>query len=558
MLTQGLHSSRSVSFLLVLTFVFLPSTFFSQTVEREKEDLDARNAYLLQRYTGGGELPSVAERVRAIVKMNADENNRRKVAANAGVVLDPTWKAIGPRPTVHTSVAGGDIQVLSDATSGHVEAVAVDPRNRDVVYAGAATGGVWKTVDAGVNWTPLTDFQPSIATGSIALDPTNPDIVYVGTGDSSFSLGSLSGAGVLKSTDAGQTWQVIGADAFHMSTATSGLGAPGISVSPDGKRILVAMNSNLGDVSGGIFLSTDGGATWTRTLAGIRASDVQFATNTVAYAGASLAVNSNSGVYKSTDGGSTWSFLQSLGALIPHPARTRVSVSTLNPQTVYAVLADGNDSNVLGGMFRSSDAGVTWQPITVPNFCGPQCGWDMVVSVSPVDPNIVWVGGAAGLDSLLRSSDGGLTWTRANNNIHVDHHALTFSTDGTRLYGGNDGGIYSTEDVQTGTVVWKNLNGTIQVTQFYAGLGLHPTDPDLAIGGTQDNGTSFYSGSLNWTFIYGGDTGAGVISATDPSTLYLANASTIVKTTQPSSAFAFGAATIADNAPWASMLVGDP
>ena len=112
MLTQGLHSSRSVSILLVLTFVFLPSTFFSQTVEQEKEDLDARNAYLLQRYTGGGELPSVAERVRAIVKMNADENNRRKVAANAGVVLDPTWKEIGPRPTVHTSVAGGDIQKM--------------------------------------------------------------------------------------------------------------------------------------------------------------------------------------------------------------------------------------------------------------------------------------------------------------------------------------------------------------------------------------------------------------------------------------------------------------
>ena len=106
-----------------------------------------------------------------------------------------SWTPIGPQPTS----AGTNF-----VTSGRVNSIAIDPRNNNIVYAGAAEGGVWKSTDGGATWKPLTDAQPSMANGAIALDPSNPDTVYVGTGEENFAIDSYYGAGILKSTDAGR------------------------------------------------------------------------------------------------------------------------------------------------------------------------------------------------------------------------------------------------------------------------------------------------------------------------------------------------------------------
>src|SRR6202011_6164713 len=138
-------------------------------------------------------------------------------------------------------------------TAGRVNAIAIDPRDNNVVYIGAAEGGVWKTTDGGINWTPLTDSQPSLATGSIAIDPTNPDTVYVGTGEENFAGDSYYGAGILKSTDGGATWTNIVGPFLRDRIAA-------LAVSPSVAGLIVCAAQS------GLWRSTDAGATWARVL----------------------------------------------------------------------------------------------------------------------------------------------------------------------------------------------------------------------------------------------------------------------------------------------------
>src|SRR6266436_8629786 len=128
---------------------------------------------------------------------NADDSSE----ASSAAISSTRWTLIGPEPT--------DTAYNVPITAGRVAALAVDPSNANVVYAGAAGGGVWKTTDGGVHWTPLTDAQPSLAVGSIAIDPLNHSIIYVGTGEENFSGDSYYGAGILKSTNAGSSWTQI-------------------------------------------------------------------------------------------------------------------------------------------------------------------------------------------------------------------------------------------------------------------------------------------------------------------------------------------------------------
>src|SRR6266567_325762 len=149
----------------------------------------------------GNAIPSGA-RIAALREMERMIARERKLRPHDAA---PGWTLIGPRPTnvVAENGPGGN---GSPYSAGRVAALAVDPRNANVAYMGASGGGVWKTTDGGQNWTPLTDDQASLSTGSIALAPSNPDIVYVGTGEQNNSGDSYYGAGVLKSTDGGATW----------------------------------------------------------------------------------------------------------------------------------------------------------------------------------------------------------------------------------------------------------------------------------------------------------------------------------------------------------------
>ena len=212
------------------------------------------------------------------------------------------WTLIGPQPLVspNTSPNGGPSQ-----HSGWINAVAVDPRNANVVYLGANGGGVWKTTDGGQTWTPLTDNQPSLEIGALALDPTNPDIVYAGTTFSNAFFGNM-GAGILKSSDGGSTWTVLpgplptgpGLEAYVQWLA----------VSPSNGNVVLAVDASTQGAA--VYRSADGGNTWKQVLAssGVYSGQVVFdpSNGNIAYA-------TLGGVYKSTDGGNTWASANGTG-----------------------------------------------------------------------------------------------------------------------------------------------------------------------------------------------------------------------------------------------------
>ena len=472
--------------------------------------------------------------------------------------------------------------------SGRVTALAVDPRDAtgNTVYLGAAEGGVWVTTNGGQSWTPLTDSQPSLAIGSIALDPTtNPTTVYVGTGEENFSVDSYYGAGVLKSANGGQTWTQDSTftPPSGVNPVASGPFIGALAVNPkQPSTVLAAVETT--DIFGvsttvhsGIWQSTDFGAHWTRVLpAGqtttpfAAATDVLFdpsdATGQTAYAAlgsfpgdannTSCSAPPCNGVFKSTNAGATWSRLTAVDQFAGTSGFGRISlaigppVSSGTPGVLLVAIAEasGFSKNLLG-LFETNDGGSTWkQLINAPNFCGGntpdvgQCFYDIVVRIGPTNQNLIYAGGnnsfGGTASALTVSTDGGLTWspdlyagggiafpgTNPNGQLHTDTHAIAFSSDGTKMYVGNDGGAWLTTNVgATAGVNWTDLNTTLNITQFYPGISIFPGNPNLGFGGTQDNGTQAYKGNVEWQGFICGDGAYTTIAAAQPtSTLYAA------------------------------------
>ena len=450
------------------------------------------------------------------------------------------WVNIGPSP-----VLGGQIGV-QDGTrpmSGRITALAADPTDTNHWLAGAAEGGVWETRDAGTHWTPKTDAQASLAMGALAFAPNNSAVIYAGTGGGYFSSDSHAGAGLLKSSDGGVTWQLLATNtfasisftrlrvnqtnaAFVMAAAARGF------FGRDGEYPPVLPTR-------GIFSSSNGGTSWSLRLAGEATGlEVDPGNFRHQYAGLGEIFGSTAnGVYRSTDGGNTWSPLTgpwtgAFGGI----GRVEIALAPSNPNVVYVSIQDaldgtGNDGGLLG-LWQTTNA---WD--TSPNWINipvaatddgsgvlGYCGWDPaysqavnacwvthILTVDPANPNILYAGGVP-----LWKFDG-TTWTEVSmivsdpqHGIKVDQHALAWA--GNRLLVGNDGGVWSTTD---GGSTWNDHNSTLVTLQFYE-AALHPTRPNFAIAGSQDQGTTVWTGSNAWPLLFGGDGASTAVSSTAP------------------------------------------
>jgi photosystem II stability/assembly factor-like uncharacterized protein len=449
----------------------------------------------------------------------------RMLALEAGEFTPrASWKLIGPQPI--------STPYTDPIVAGRVSALAVDPAHSDVVYLGAAMGGLWKTTNGGSLWTPLSDGQPSIAIGSIAIDPSNADIVYAGTGEENFSGDSYYGAGILKSADGGKSWTQycgpfcgpLGKDGYYGGGARIG----GIAIDPADNQVLLAAAALSG--KDGIYRSSDGGQTWARVLPGNPGTAVLFDPgdgNTAYAAIGNIFAGGVTGVYKSTDAGQSWSPDNGSGAdslPLGDAARIALAMAPQNHRTLFAGVASRSSGSLLG-LFKTTDGGAHWtQLAATPDYCSPQCSYDNAIAVDPKDSNVVFAGGAFST-TLVRSLDGGTTWSvlqsaQHGGFLHADIHALTFSADGKVLYLGNDGGAYSTTQIKKSLPSYDGLNQTLAITQFYPGLSIAPSSPLTAIGGTQDNGTDIYSGQLAWEDVTCGDGGYTAIDFANPSTMY--------------------------------------
>ena len=436
-----------------------------------------------------------------------------------------TWTSIGPSPLNSNGVNGPAGNV-----SGRITAIAAHPTDANTIYVAPAGGGVWKTTDGGTTWNSLTDTQKTLSMGAIAISKTNPLIIYAGTGEANNSQDSNFGRGILVSTDGGATW-TLSTGPFNTFDR---LATAQIAVDPTNANVAYAAmgdfaNNGLCCSNTGIYKTTDGGTSWTNTTATIdstfpwSAIVVDPTTPATLYAahGDNQGSDGANGVYKSTNSGSTWTLLSNA----PNgtsTGRIAIALAHSNSQVLYVTVANPSTGSLLK-IVRSDDGGSTFTDLTsgTPNYMTFQGWYDQTVIVDPTNSAIVYVAGSAGTNSILRSTNSGANWTDISNigvavQPHADHHGIDFDANG-KLLDGDDGGIYRLNDPTVPT--WNDLNGNLTTIQF-TGIGLHPTNASIVIGGSQDNGTELYTGNSVWTATDSGDGGYAKFSPTNGSRAY--------------------------------------
>ncbi|MEP7289996.1 MAG: hypothetical protein ABI947_29975 [Chloroflexota bacterium] len=504
-------------------------------------DHRGQDEYWGQRLKGVTPQMLVAARAKAATFPQASQlpaSNRVSAASPSGPSINQppantAWHLIGPSPI---SAGGGNNY------AGRIASLAVDTTTTGVVYAGTAGGGVWKTTNNGTLWSPVTDFQASLAIGAIAIDPNNHNIVYAGTGEPNQSGDSYYGAGILKSTNAGATWTLYG-------TATFGSRTNAISkviVDPHNSTHVFAASRH------GLYASTDSGATWALVGGGLpgsgttKADDLGIDATTTP---STLYVTMRfSGMYKSTDGGATWNLLTTGLPVAGNWDRSVLAVAPSNPSVVYVVITHGSGGDVYvngsyNGGYYTTNGGTNWSPMLSlnQNFTdggfGGQGWYDVALIVDPLNDDIVYGGGVDVANTLdARAASGNWrnitsVYSFDNSNIHPDQHAFAFAACNAApcgLYVGNDGGIYfsnnTTNPIAT-SVVYSNLNTAgLAITEFTGGdLGPNFVNNRLALGGTQDNGTMRYDKAPIWPLVWGGDGGFAVINQVHPQIMYTEN-----------------------------------
>ncbi|MFZ1783637.1 MAG: hypothetical protein WAU23_00400 [Ferruginibacter sp.] len=448
-----------------------------------------------------------------------------------------TWRNVGP-----------------DDVSGRCTDVWGISGNKNILYAAFATGGLWKSEDAGKTWKPLMDQFGTQSIGNMALAPSNSDIIYVGTGEANIFRASLPGMGMFKSVDAGKTWQHIGLE----NTGTIAR----VVIHPTKPSIVyVAAGGNEWSYNNdrGVYQTTDGGKTWKKILGNDDRSgcidlrmdpsdpNTIYASmwNRIRKRWSDPVPEDGDHIYKSTNGGITWKPLTHGLPDTKTTGRIGIDISRSNPSVIYAFV-DNHDKKrepkegeldsygrikeiVVKGVevYRSGDKGENWTKMTENNdymerFCGTY-GWVMgQIRVNPLDENCLYILGLA----MAKSNDGGKTWNRfrptdtTSDHIHGDNHALWIDPlDSNYIINGDDGGIAVSYN---GGKKWKNFYTDIPTTQFY-NVAYDSRVPFNIIGSVQDEGS--LTGSINNTFgikdttikqWQWGPGGEGVIHAMDP------------------------------------------
>ncbi|TME47497.1 MAG: hypothetical protein E6I56_03915, partial [Chloroflexi bacterium] len=464
----------------------------------------------------------------------------------ASVLPAGNWSSLGPQP-IHDEKTFNGPAPTSDfgPTSGRVTSLVTDPNNGQIVYAGTAGGGVWKSTDGGATWATTMDNAPNLAIGALAIDAAGTTI-YAATGEDNGNADAQWGAGILRSIDSGATWTQLGSGyPFATGTHIGGIAVDrttSLNTAP-GERVIIATDRAGAGGGSGLWISNDSGNSWGSIGLGPQSPDpivsgasvsgdfIQVLQDPVInnkfWAVATDFCQTELGdVYTSTDSGSTWTrYALELGGA----ARIAIGVGPLN--TAYAAVAGSCGSSNIGNLAqlrKTTDGGQNWgfvgdlNPPDYMSFPGSSVdsqGWyDNVVAVDPTNPNNAVFGGI----DVVTTTDGGNNFNVVGNpysggNIHPDFHALAFMPGSSDFYAGNDGGIWESPDLGN---TWNNKNGNLNTIQFYNG-----TSPDAShiVGGSQDNGTEgILPGSPgpapSWQQYLDGDGGSTLLDPTPGST----------------------------------------
>lgn len=458
---------------------------------------------------------------------------RRWRASSFTLALAGALTATAPHPValdaqaVQASALNGlRWRELGPARGGRSVAVAGSTARTNEYWMGTTGGGVWKTTDAGVTWQPSTDAAFGGTIGAIAVAESNPDIVYVGGGETHIRGNTSHGDGLWKTTDAGKTWTLMGLkETRHIAR---------IRVHPSNPDIVYA--GVLGHAFGpnperGVFKSTDGGTTWAKILfrndsTGVSDLVMDPSDPNTLYAAFWHAyrtpwmLNSGGaggGLFKTTDGGATWKEITAAKGL-PRGVwgKVGIAVSPANPRRVWAIIE--NDS---GGVYRSDDAGESWSWLNRDRSLRQRAWYYSKIFADPKDTNVIY-----GLNvQFFRSTDGGRTFRQQIQVPHGDNHDMWIApNDPMRMVQANDGGANVSFN---GGQTWTEQDfATAQM--YHVSVTNH--FPYQVCGAQQDNSTlcgpSRKQGGISltdWVQAGGGESGYVTPDPTNPDIIYAGN-----------------------------------
>jgi len=448
-------------------------------------------------------------------------------------------------------------------TGGRVTDIEIPIDQSQTYYVGAASGGIFKTTDAGQTWQPIFDDQAMLSIGDIEISRNNTDVLWVGTGEVNAGGGSLAydGDGIYLSQDGGTTWQTKG---------LPDVGSIGkILIDPnDDNTIFVGAMGPLfrDDTNRGVYRSTDGGDNWEQVLfvsdiTGVIDMAIHPSDGAIIYAASWERERrpqyrdyggETSRIYRSIDGGDSWQEL-TVGLPVDPNDKGRISIAIArsNPDVLYARYADATGS--IHGVYRTSDGGDSWTEVNSSDLTNVGFHWWFRgLFVDPSDENTLY-----NVDFVVeKSTDGGNSWFTAFPDVHVDQHAMAFneSVAGEVLLG-NDGGFYKSANDGASSV--KDLS--LPITQFYR-FHVDASNGNKIYGGTQDNNTirTTTGGLADWSPIYGGDGFQPLVDPTDTNIIYaLSQNGNLGKSTNDGASF-FGLNAPGARKNWNSPILLDP
>jgi photosystem II stability/assembly factor-like uncharacterized protein len=414
------------------------------------------------------------------------------------------WETIGPHNT-----------------GGRTLAIAFNPQNPNTIYAGSASGGLWRSKTAGVGvvaWEYVHTGFPLLGVCSIDFAPGDSNIIYLGTGEvynyqqagtgaAYRSTRGSYGIGILKSVDGGQTWIKSLDWSYHQRR-----GVQVVRVNPLNPQTVWAGTTE------GTYRSTDGGQSWQPVHNVIMVWDLVINpadTNIVLVTCGNFS-STGYGMYRTTNSGTNWNKITQ-GVPTVYAGKGHLAISRSHPDVMYASFGDGFSSGSISWLCKSSDKGATWTILSTVDYAKWQGWFSHDVGVSPVDTNLViaigigvWKSTNGGI-TLVNKAAGSLVYGRepiggpvgTPDYVHADNHDIVFHpTDPNIFYLGTDGGVFRSMDAGE---TFESRNGSYQTAQFYNGFSSSPLDSHLSLGGLQDNSTIIYDGQLAWIRVIGGD-----------------------------------------------------
>jgi photosystem II stability/assembly factor-like uncharacterized protein len=482
------------------------------------------------------------------------------------------WIQVGPTAIPHGQTISTYYPLkynIPALVAGRLTSIVVDPIDTNIMYVGSAQGGIWKTIDGGRNWFATSDYSPSLSIGALVMDPKNRNVLYAGTGEGNLTREKIAigrkhpesyyGCGILKTTDGGKKWILLGGE----DNSFVGASFFHIAIHPlDSLTIFAATNK-------GLYKSTNGGEDWKQMQNNLPTSTTEDINTTatdvtihptnpniayVAFRRKDKGDKETAGIYKTDEANSEnpkWMKLP-IKDFVPETCRRiALSISPSSPGILYALISRDRPLNkddnpegrevfedppgskqfwqerVIDQFYQSSDSGLNWNLISLPgkgtksnsypwfkDSIGGQGTYNLVLAVDPTTPDIVYLGGVSLWKAIRDTVTNEWIITDIGIPIHPDNHAFAFDPrDPFVIYAGNDGGIYKSND---GGETWKHeINEGLCITQFEF-MDQHPDSDSVIFGGTQDNGTLQFRNNSAFYHSDGGDGGFVNIDSNEP------------------------------------------